>query len=333
MKQNDIDIYEILNRMPSDTKFYSPMCGEARVYVLAGKSDFDAITMRSASENEFYLSWNGKFDEGGDLMLFPSKEMRDWSKVFFKGNVVSYKNGDLCATCVFDSWGSSDFTEFKARYLMDSEANVLENVVHRDTKAFSRVDEKDAEEFIAVLEEHFGGKLNRETLEIEKPLKLELGKLYTFTEDDEDGELTIIGKLIRYNWNEDTATFGNQYEIENDKYVTDQAFDLRISAHKELREATQEEYQKFNNAHGDWKHEQEKSKFKLFDKVLVRDKDTEDWMPAFFIKMNETSDMKAFPYQVFLLQEGSRDMVSHCIPYEGNEKIAFTTYDIENLPF
>ena len=39
----------------------------------------------------------------------------------------------------------------------------------------------------------------------------ELSSLYVFKEEDEDGELTIIGKLIAKNENEDTLTFGNQW--------------------------------------------------------------------------------------------------------------------------
>ena len=64
----------------------------------------------------------------------------------------------------------------------------------------------------------------------------ELGNLYVFKEEDEDGELTIIGKLIAKNEGKDTLTFGNQYEIETENFVTDQALDLRISTNKELRE-------------------------------------------------------------------------------------------------
>ena len=88
-----------------------------------------------------------------------------------------------------------------------------------------------------------------------KPVKLtfEIGKLYVFNEDDEDGELTIIGKLIDKNESEDTLTFGNQYEIENEKFVTDQAFDLRISVNKELREATENEVELFNKHYAIWK--------------------------------------------------------------------------------
>lgn len=53
----------------------------------------------------------------------------------------------------------------------------------------------------------------------------ELGNLYVFNEEDEDGELTIIGKLIAKNESQDTLTFGNQYEIVTENFVTDQAFE------------------------------------------------------------------------------------------------------------
>lgn len=39
----------------------------------------------------------------------------------------------------------------------------------------------------------------------------ELGNLYVFNEEDGDGELTIIGKLIAKNESQDTLTFGNQW--------------------------------------------------------------------------------------------------------------------------
>ena len=70
------------------------------------------------------------------------------------------------------------------------------------------------------------GQKEIEVYEIKKPNKkpvFQLGRLYVFNEEDEDGELTIIGKLIGKNEGEDTLTFGNQYEIENEKFVTDQS--------------------------------------------------------------------------------------------------------------
>lgn len=70
---------------------------------------------------------------------------------------------------------------------------------------------------------------------------------------------------------------------------------------------------------------------KPFDKVLVRDNVEERWMPAFFLKTSESDER--FPYRCFQLGEAGYDDYSQCVPYEGHEKIAFTKYDIENLPF
>lgn len=81
----------------------------------------------------------------------------------------------------------------------------------------------------------------------------ELGSLYVFHEEDEDGELTIIGELIAKNESQDTLTFGNQYEIETENFVTDQVFDLRISVNKDLREATEDEASLFQEAYTLWK--------------------------------------------------------------------------------
>ena len=56
------------------------------------------------------------------------------------------------------------------------------------TSEFDKANKENAQEYIRKIEERLGGKLNRETLEIEKPA-FEIGKLYVFNEEDEDGEL------------------------------------------------------------------------------------------------------------------------------------------------
>lgn len=152
----------------------------------------------------------------------------------------------------------------------------------------------------------------------------ELGNLYVFNEEDEDGELTIIGELIAKNESQDTLTFGNQYEIETENFVTDQAFVLRISTNKELREATDEEAILFQNAFTLWKKSKEHPSFKTFDKVLVRDSDAEEWEPAIFLRMSKEEEKKELPYQVFSLYYGFSYETAQCIPYEGNKEIAFS---------
>lgn len=150
----------------------------------------------------------------------------------------------------------------------------------------------------------------------------ELGNLYVFHEEDEDGELTIIGKLIAKNESQDTLTFGNQYEIETENFVTDQAFNLRISTNKELREATDEEAILFQNAFTLWKKNKEHPSFKTFDKVLVRNLDEHKWRPAIFIQTRIGDS--PYRYNALLLSTGHVGDFIQCIKYEGNEKMAFT---------
>ena len=201
------------------------------------------------------------------------------------------------------------------------------------TEEFTLETEDAAKTYISSIEKRLGGKLNRETLEIEKPEKLtfEIGKLYVFREEDEDGELTIIGKLIGKNESEDTLSFGNQYEIENEKFVTDQAFDLRISVHEELREATEDEAITFHSACSLWEKRKVQPPFKPFDKVLVRNTELEKWQPAFFVifRGGEESDWR---YKVLTIHRGKVADYTVCIPYEGNEHLVFTS-DLADLPF
>lgn len=157
----------------------------------------------------------------------------------------------------------------------------------------------------------------------------ELGNLYVFNEEDEDGELTIIGKLIAKNESQDTLTFGNQYvtlgnqyEIGTENFVTDQAFDLRISVHEELREATDEEAILFQNAFTLWKKSKEHPAFKTFDKVLVRNLDEHKWRPAIFVQTRIGDS--PYRYNALLLSTGHVGDFVQCIKYEGNEKMAFT---------
>lgn len=194
--------------------------------------------------------------------------------------------------------------------------------------------EEEKEQFFSALEKK-GKAWDAEKKQIVdlKPA-FEIGKLYVFNEDDEDGELTIIGELIAKNESEDTLTFGNQYEIETEKFVTDQAFDLRISVHDELREATENEVELFNKHYAIWKKEKEAKEqpaFKTFDKVLVRLGKEFKWLPALFIR--DRGESFTNRYNVLPLHTGKPADFTHCIPFEGHENIVFTSYDIEDLPF
>lgn len=419
MEQN-INISEILKDKPVGLKFYSNTFG----YISFNGVHKDKVYFFSEDTNAHSVKPNGKMYDGGECIIFPSKEMRDWEKFSWKkGDVLVSKDREVYI--IFEKFEDDAFTKFRGKYYLWNEC-YNEEVFQMETSVFEKASDDDAQTYINNINKCFGGKLNRETLEIEKPqsefkdgdivvaeednyydrvifiaaikdnivskalinvrykdyevhyneysfgcnrsLRLatdfekqqlfdalakegkrwdsgkkqivdlkpafEIGKLYVFNEEDEDGELTIIGELIAKNESEDTLTFGNQYEIENEKFVTDQAFHLRISVNKELREATENEVELFNKHYAIWKKEKEEREqpaFKPFDKVLVRCGEKFKWLPAFFVR--DRGEDFASRYNVLPLHSGKPAYFTSCITYEGHENIAFTSYDIENLPF
>lgn len=422
MEQKDIDIYEILKDEERGTELYTPKCG--RVWFSGMANDKDsakAIWTEDEAGREHFFDKNGKIYKEGEILLFPSKEMRDWSKFFKKGDVLVHRDDDIHV--IFEGFKDNRYTRFKGKHYLWKECfeDYNKEVSEMITFTFRKVSDDEAKTYINTIEKFLGGKLNRDTLEIEKPefkdgdvlfvkckggtfieifnyykrngelydhasldittqeldisgkykiskeniveirlateeekkqffsslakkgkawdaekkqvvdlkpvkLTFEIGKLYVFNEDDEDGELTIIGKLIDKNESEDTLTFGNQYEIETEKFVTDQAFDLRISVNKELREATENEVELFNKHYAIWKKEKEAKEhraFKPFDKVLVRSGDNYKWLPALFIRdrgVGFESRHTALP-----IHSGEPASFAQCISYDGNEYLAFTS--------
>lgn len=78
-----------------------------------------------------------------------------------------------------------------------------------------------------------------------------------------------------------------------------------ISTFNVVRDATNEEIELFN----DRTRVYEKTKYKPFDKVLLRDEEDEYWKPGFFWKIGKDGS--------YISTDGL--MFNHCIPYEGNE--------------
>lgn len=314
----ETNIVEILKDKPQGTKLYSSACGKCKLESVDDKSfkiSFYNSKFGFMNGGEGYLDKNGKLYDDGECVVFPSKEMRDWSKFAWKkGDVLA---GSFGVLCIFEKWANADYTKFDSKFVTQKNRGTT-----FETEDWYKVTNKAViKQYISDIEEDNGGKLNLTTLVIEKPKKkpvFELGKLYVFNEEDEDGELTIIGNLIGKNESEDTLSFGNQYEIENEKFVTDQAFDLRISVHEELREATEGEAITFHEAYTIWEKSKKQSAFKPFDKVLVRDSESDKWRANLFGYI----DKDGYYHCVYANW-------AYCIPYIGNESLLGTTKDVE----
>lgn len=329
MEQKDFDIYEILEDVECGTELYTPMCGKVEFrYLQDNKEAAETIITNTNDGSEYTFDKNGKYVEEGEVLLFPSNEMRDWSKFFKKGDVLEFA-GDkgVQETCTFEKFEDETKTRFIGRFVKENEC-ICERPMTFLTASWVKSD--DPAGYIRFVEERLGGKLNRETLEIEKPKKkpaFEIGKLYVFKEEDEDGKVTVICKFIGKNESDGTLVFGKQYEIETEHFIANETFYLNISLHDELREATENEVELFNKHYSIWEKKEKEAMgqtaFKPFDKVLVRNGWKCNWLPAFFVR--DRGEDFAWRFNVLPIHSGHAGDFVSCIPFENNEHLAFTS--------
>lgn len=173
--ENKINIAEILKDKPQGTKLYSSACGKCNLVSVDDKSfkiSFYNSKFGFMNGGEGYLDKNGKLYDDGECIIFPSKEMRDWSKFAWKKGDVLVSN-DGGTEVIFDKWYDDTYTNFYCKHYLDSEDE--NNIKYNEaflctTEKYSLEDKDAAQTYINTIEERLGGNLNRETLEVEKPL-------------------------------------------------------------------------------------------------------------------------------------------------------------------
>ena len=105
----------------------------------------------------------------GLRILFPSKEMRDWTKFAWKeGDVLVSNDSDI--HIIFKGFSKNDYTTFEGKHWISvSKKRYLSCLSMRNVQDYHIEDNKDAAQtYINTIEERLGGKLNRESLEVEK---------------------------------------------------------------------------------------------------------------------------------------------------------------------
>ena len=111
--------------------------------------------------------------------------MRDWSKFAWKkGDVLV--SGDGCIEVIFDKWYDDTYTNFYCKHYLDSEdendIRYLEEFICSTWK-YSLEDTESFPCYVTNIEERLGGKLNFETLEIEKHQEFKDGDILSCDED------------------------------------------------------------------------------------------------------------------------------------------------------
>lgn len=163
-----INIAEILKDKPKGIRLYSPIFGECAFSFV--REETDEICVKKHNGEKAFFNSKGLYNILGECLLFPSKEMRDWRKFAWKKGDVLISN-DYGTEVIFYNWYDDTYTNFYGKHRLDSEDK--NNIKYNDaflctTGRYSLEDKDAAQTYIKDIEERLGGKLNRETLEVEK---------------------------------------------------------------------------------------------------------------------------------------------------------------------
>ena len=329
-----IDIVEILKDKPQGTKLYSSACGKCNLEEVDDKSfkiSFYNSKFGFMNGGEGYLDKNGKLYDDGECVVFPSKEMRDWRKFAWKkGDVLVSKDRNV--HIIFEKFEDDAYTKFRGKHYLWKEGGSMvsfeENEYYKQTSDFNKANKEEAQTYINTIEEKLGGKLNRETLVVEKTQP-----------EFKDGDIAF-------------ADYGNRQDVfivsdKTDLYEGYSSFislDLRGLTLSmgyrtcffkknlcELRLATEEEKQQLFDALAKegkhWDAEKKmivdlkpKVEFKPFDKVVVRDKEDLVWFADLFSHIDKENNRFACVGNLWNV----------CLPYnEETAKLIGTTNNVE----
>lgn len=215
----------------------------------------------------------------GLQILLPSKKMRDWRKFAWKkGDVLVSNDGD--SHIIFKGFSKNDYTTFEGKHWISvSKKRHISCLEMRNVQDYHIEDNKDySQTYINTLEKRLGGKLNLETLEIEKQLEFKDGDIVVYGKS-----VAICRKIYKH-----TLCF---YVSLNEMFGL--LFDDEVESSEEYRFATEEEKKQFFSAlekEGKrWDSDKKaivdlkpKVELKPFDKVLIRDFDSQAWQVSLF---------------------------------------------------
>ena len=246
--------------------------------------------------------------------------MQDWEK-------FSWKRGDVLISdcgfvCIFKEWASDDYTRFNGCY--------FDGMPNAETAKYSKLDNNTAYGYIREIENRCGGKLNIETLEIEKQTEFK------------DGDVVVTDAVPSlcyskcifilkgdFNTGESCANSYIFYNINNNDFCFD-VLDTEIRD-RNIHLATDSEKQQLFSALAKkgkaWDAEKKEvidlkpivDELKPFDKVVVRCSEADRWSIDFF-------SYKA-PNGYICTGDA---WFGYCLPYnEETAKLIGTTKDME----
>ena len=319
MEQN-INISEIMKDKSVGLKFYSNTFG----YISFNGVHKDRVYFFSEDNNAHSVKPNGKMYDGGECIIFPSKEMRDWSKFQWeKGDVLISNDGGT--EVIFDKWYDDTYTSFYCKHYLNSEDK--NKIVYYEeflctTERYSLEDKDIAQTYINTIEKRLDGKLNLETLEIEKQPKFKDGDILSCDEDSFTKHTTLIlhkdenitesiVSLIRHKKLVET-------NVPIDNFLLSRLYPAREDEKKELFDALAKGGKAWDAEKKIIVNLKHKCEFKPFDKVVVRCSKANKW------------SIDLFSYKVSNGYICTGDAwFGYCLPYnEETAKLVGTTNNV-----
>lgn len=316
--EEKINIAEILKDKSEGTKLWTDMFGSVTLYVVTDACDAFQVKHHN---KEPWFDKDGKLCKEGVLCIYPSKSMRDWSKFAWKkGDVLVSKDN---VHIIFEKFEDDAYTRFKGKHYLwkyCDEEDYNKEETKMLTSVFEKANDDVAQTYIKTIEEKLGGKLNGETLEVEKA-----------QQEFKNGDIVTImprigDKLIYLFKAEDNEKYyGHAFLDGNIAIVNEDSYCQKDFS--TARPSTEEEKQQLFSALAKkgkaWDAENKevadlKPKVKPFDRVLVRDSKSDNWRANLF---------------GYIGKDGYYHCVYancvYCIPYIGNESLLGTTKDVE----
>ena len=322
--EENINIAAILKDKPNGIRLYSPIFGEC-TFCCVREDTNDICVKKHNGVKEFFDS-KGLYFNTGEVMLFPSKEMRDWAKFSWKrGDVLVSNDGKI--EVIFEKFNSDTYQSFTGKHQLDS---LDENLYYQDggvypTAIFNIETEDAAQTYIKTIEEKLDGKLNLESLEIEKahPEFKDGDVLFVKCNDSAFIEIFEYSKKNGDLCDHASLDITNQILDISGKYIIckDEITELRLA----IEEERQQLFSSLEKEGKAWDSDKKsivdfkpKVELKPFDRVLVRDFEDQAWQVSLFSYKDSDS---------YYCCNGC--CWNQCIPYIGNESLLGTTKDVE----
>ena len=319
--EEKINIEKILKDKPEKTVLYDAMRDiNVSLYVVEkrnGETNIFCDGMEKFKGCSFVYSDTGadSIFRKGMQILKPSKEMQDWEK-------FSWKRGDVLISdcgfvCIFKEWASDDYTKFNGCY--------FDGMPNAETAKYSKLDNNTAYGYIREIENRCGGKLNLETLEIEKQNEFKDGDILLYKSE----KFTFFSSIFILNINRNEMSSYVRFSIGKGSIDYDvPVYNLYTDR---FRYATEEEKQQLFDALAKegkaWDSEKKqivdlkpKVELKPFDKVVARDGEDLVWFADLFSHIDKENNRFACVGNLWNV----------CLPYnEETAKLIGTTNNVE----